>query len=324
MRFVKGESLESAIDRFHRGEPADPADRNLTFRQLLRRFTDVCNTIAYAHSRGVLHRDLKPANVMLGPYGETLLVDWGLAKSLGHRDARSAAAHDEGTLVLRSTSTMFLDLTEMMKHADEVPLASESHGTKAGTVLGTPAFMSPEQAAAQLDKVGPASDIYSLGAILYTLLAGRPPFQGSLADVLDDVEAGQFPRPRVFQPRVHPALEAICLKAMSLSPEERYPTGRELAHDVERWLADEPVSAYREPATATLRRWARKHQRLVLRSTAVLLAGVIGLSVALAIVINLNRRLASENQRLQRAAQELREGNAASSVKGARGAGVGP
>jgi tRNA A-37 threonylcarbamoyl transferase component Bud32 len=142
MRFIKGDNLKEAIRRFHEAEQPgrDPGERGLALRQLLRRFVDVCNAVAYAHSRGVLHRDLKPGNIMVGKYGETLIVDWGLAKPIGRSDL--TRTHEESTLQPSSGS----DWVE----------------TVLGTVIGTPAYMSPEQAAGRLDLLGPASDIYSL------------------------------------------------------------------------------------------------------------------------------------------------------------------
>jgi serine/threonine protein kinase len=140
MRFIKGDSLKDTIERFHASgrTERDPGARTVAFRELLGRFIDVCNAIAYAHSRGVLHRDLKPGNIMLGKYGETLVVDWGLAK----RVDRAAAAEEQP---LRPSAT------------------SASTETVAGAALGTPQVMSPEQAAGRLDLLGPASDVYSLG-----------------------------------------------------------------------------------------------------------------------------------------------------------------
>ncbi len=210
MRLVKGDSLKEAIRKHHDAESVrlDPSERALALRGLLRRFIDVCNTVAYAHSRGVLHRDLKPGNIMLGPYGETLVVDWGLAKVVGRSEKHTPTAFAaEGTLR---------------------PSAGEAlTPTLQGAAHGTPAYMSPEQAGGHPDEVGPASDVYSLGAVLYTLLTGRGPFDDA------DVEAalwrvirGDFPQPRTVNPAVDLALEAVCLRAMALRPEDRFASPR--------------------------------------------------------------------------------------------------
>src|SRR5262249_18249334 len=146
------------IRRFHaaEGPGRDPGERTLALRELLRRFVDVCNAIAYAHSRGILHRDLKPENILLGPYGETLAVDCGLATPTG-RPAWTGSMVDK---MLRPSS------------------ASGWATTQQGTALGTAAYMSPEQAAGRLEELGPASDVYSLGATLYCVLTGRAPTGG--------------------------------------------------------------------------------------------------------------------------------------------------
>ncbi len=232
MRLIRGDSLRQAIERFHSdaGRPGhDRTERALGLRGLLARFVTVCDAVAYAHSRGVIHRDLKPANVMLGPYGETLVVDWGLAKVVGRDDPITSSS--EATL--------------------RPAAGSGSSETQAGTAIGTPAFMSPEQAEGRLDSVGPAADVFSLGATLYCLLAGRPPIEGSgVVEALARARRADYPPPRAVNPQVPPGLEAIVLKAMAPSPSDRYGSARDLARDVERWLADEPVSAYREPWTA--------------------------------------------------------------------------
>ncbi len=158
-----------------------PRDRELAFRRLLRSLIDACNAVAYAHSRGVVHRDLKPANIMLGWFGETLVVDWGLAKPVGgpHRPAGRWSA--------------------------PAGLDNESSLTIAGSVIGTPQYMSPEQAAGELDRVEPASDVYSLGATLYCLLVGQGPFPtGGVADVLKRVSRGIFPGPRRLRKSIDP------------------------------------------------------------------------------------------------------------------------
>jgi eukaryotic-like serine/threonine-protein kinase len=260
MRFIEGDSLGEAIHRFHvdAASTKDPGRRSLGLRQLLRNFTDVCNTIAYAHSRGVLHRDIKPANVIVGRYGETLVVDWGLAKPMD--------SVGSGTETVSSTPT-------------PCP-ARESAGTVPGYAMGTPAYMSPEQAEGRLDRLGPRSDVYGLGATLYSILTGKPPLEGpDHKIILARVSAGDFPRPRQVDPAVPVGLEAICLKAMALRPEGRYATPRELGEEIERWLADEPVLAYPEPFSVRVMRWVRRRKQWVAAAAAVLILTVLGLAI---------------------------------------------
>jgi serine/threonine-protein kinase len=289
MRLIKGQSLKEAIDRFH-GDAAlksDPGRRSLELRKLLRRFLDVCNAIDYAHSRGVLHRDLKPGNVIVGRYGETLVVDWGLAKATGKSDPGAG----EQTLVPSS--------------------ASGSAETLPGSALGTPAYMSPEQAAGDLDRLGTRSDVYGLGAMLYYLLTGRVPFEHAEAGaIMRAVQEGAFPPPRQLEPSIEPALEAVCLKAMSLRPEDRYGSAHELAEDVERWLADEPVQAYREPWATRARRWLRQHRTLVGAGTAAATATLICLVVILLLQAEANTRLKDANRRFAEANRDLQAANA--------------
>jgi hypothetical protein len=263
MRFVRGDSLKEAADRFHADEALkkNPGARNLELQKLLRRFLAVCDAIGYAHQRGVLHRDIKPSNVILGKHGETLVVDWGLAKAVGVPEDTPT---DERTL--RPSS------------------ASGSADTLPGSALGTPAYMSPEQAAGELDRLGPRSDVYSLGATLYYVLAGRSPFEGDVADVLRAVQAGDVRPVRQSAAWVDPALEAVCLKAMARRPEDRYASARALAMDVERWLADEPVTAYAEPWRRRLSRWERRHKALVQAGGLGMLLAIVALLVTLAAV----------------------------------------
>ncbi|HEY7428643.1 MAG TPA: serine/threonine-protein kinase [Gemmataceae bacterium] len=276
MRLIQGESLGAAIGRFHVQSPG--RFDSLEFRQLLGRFLAVCQTVAYAHSRGVLHRDLKPANVMLGNYGETLIVDWGLAKVLGRTDDNAAGP-------------------------DRAKLLRPSGGGREQTVgaVGTPAFMSPEQAAGKVDELGPATDVYSLGATLYALLTNHLPFEGPVAQVLPQVERGAWLPARQRNAAVPAALDAICRKAMALRPEGRYASALELAADLEHWLADEPVGAYREPVGARLRRWVRKHPRKMTAAAVLLLAAVVGLTAG-TILLERSKREAQENFKMTKAA----------------------
>jgi len=261
MRFIRGDSLKDALNQFHQAEVPGrgPGERTLALRALLRRFVDVCNAVAYAHARGVLHRDLKPGNVMLGKYGETLVVDWGLAKAGVAAEGVTGAAES------------------LLKPAS----GDNSSRTQMGQVLGTPQFMAPEQAAGRLDELGPSSDVYSLGATLYCLLTGKAPFEGpDVGIILQRVQSGRFPAPRVVKRQVPPGLEAICLKAMALKSQDRYSSPRALADDIEHWLADEPVAAYHEPLWARVARWIRHHQTLVSASTAAVVVAIIGGGVA--------------------------------------------
>jgi serine/threonine-protein kinase len=284
MRLVQGETLHEAIQRWHAADKPgrDPSERRLEFRRLVGRFVAVCHTVAYAHSRGILHRDIKPNNILLGPYGETLLVDWGLAKVLA---APGAAAPETGA-------------------PTEPGDADGEAATQVGSVLGTPAYMSPEQAAGQWDLLGPASDIYSLGATLYVLLTGQPAFTGRhVGDVLEKVRRGQFRPPRQYVKSVPRALEAICLKAMARQPEARYAGAEALATDLEHWLADAPVSAWREPWHVRAGRWLRRHKALATGAVVLLVTALAALAVSNVLV----RREQEETAAQKRQAEVQRD-----------------
>ena len=176
----------------------------------------------------------------------------------------------------------------------------EGHETADGTTVGTPAYMSPEQAEGRRD-LGPAGDVYSLGATLYCLLTGRPPFEGdAAADVLARVRRGDFPRPSAVARGVPGGLEAICLKAMAIRPEDRYQSARALAEDVDRWLADEPVGAYREPTAARLRRWSRRRPRLSASLAAAAAVAVATLGGATLLLQRSSAREAAARERAER------------------------
>ncbi|MCC6740819.1 MAG: serine/threonine protein kinase [Planctomycetia bacterium] len=183
--------------------------------RLIEAFRDVCRAVAYAHSKGVIHRDLKPANVMLGDFGEVLVVDWGLAIAVGPRVASG----------------------------DATPLEAAKRNlrrTPAGYVQGTPSYMSPEQAAGSTEEIDERTDVYSLGATLYEILAGRAPFEsGSPAETMRLVLAGDLTKPSMYR-TVSPELERICLRAMALRREDRYGSVVELGTDIEDYLHAPP------------------------------------------------------------------------------------
>ena len=259
MRFIRGESLKEAIERFHGPEaPSMRREGMLEFRGLLRRFVDVCDAIAYAHSRGVVHRDLKPANIMLGTFGETLVVDWGLAKPAGRPE--DGPADDPGI----------------------APWQDSGSGveTMSGSAIGHARLHEPRAGGrrARADRPGQRR-LQPRGHAL--LPADRPrPVRGPL----HGRAPGQGPPRRLpaaapGQPGGPRALESICLKAMALRPEDRYASARALAEDVERWLADERVSAHRDGPLTRLARWGRRHRTAVVGAAALLTAALVALAV---------------------------------------------
>ncbi len=283
MRFVKGRTLSAAVADYHRrcrAGQANPLARNA----LLQAFVTICQTLAYAHSRGILHRDLKGQNVLLGDFGEVIVLDWGLAKRVEQKETAGPAGFPTA------------------------PGTWSSSLTQAGQVMGTPAYMAPEQAAGSLDQIGARTDVYGLGAMLYEILTGQPPFSasadtapagshaaptsgGQATDKIPDVRAllqrviNEAPlRPRQVCAGVPPALESICLHALAKKPVDRYASAGDLAKEIQRWLADEPVQAYREPLRVRLGRWARRNKTLVTGAVVLLVAAVVGLTTSTVLI----------------------------------------
>ena len=212
MRFVKGRTLSEAARAYHDKRLAGQADA-LGLPALLNAFVTVCNTVAYAHSRGVIHRDLKGQNVILGDFGEVVVLDWGLAKRLGRPEG------EPGTLP-----------------APEDSGADDSSLTVHGQALGTPAYMAPEQAAGRLDLIDRRTDVYGLGAVLYEVLTGQPPFTGpDTGAVLRKVQEEEPTAPRQLWPEVPPALEALCLRALAKRSADRPAAAADLAQEVQGW-----------------------------------------------------------------------------------------
>ncbi len=213
------------------------------------------------------------------------MVDWGLAKALD--------------------DPVEADATSTLGPLRPVLGVTGSTPTIAGVAHGTPAYMSPEQAEGRLDRLGPASDVYSLGATLYALLTGKPPFGGPGA--LARVSVGDFPPPRKIREDIPRALEAVCLKAMSLEPEARYSSAEALAADLKLWLADEPVSAWREPAATRARRWMKRHRTAVAAVAASALIAIVALGSIGLVLAGKNQELllANRNEKLAREAAEL-------------------
>jgi serine/threonine-protein kinase len=275
MKLVKGENLGSVYAKVRGGREGWTRTRALNV--LVR----VCEAMSYAHHKGVIHRDLKPDNVMVGRFGEVYVMDWGLARVL---------EHEKGVAVdkLRPPSSQFIE----MHDADLDDLR-----TLDGDVVGTPAYMPPEQAEGRISAMGPQSDVYSLGAILYELLAGHAPYippdaRVNLVEVWTQVREGP-PAPLAETTDAPAELVAICEKAMARDPRQRYPDMSGLATDLSAFLEGRVVHAYETGAVAELRKWVRRNRSLA----AVMAAGVLALVVGLATTL-VQKKRADDNAQL--------------------------
>ena len=255
MRVIAGRSLDKLF--------AERKDRNARLA-LVPNVLAVADAVAYAHEQRIIHRDLKPQNVMVGEFGETVVIDWGLAKELGSDELASL----EGT-------------------------AASGDLTTAGSVIGTPMYLPPEQARGE--EVDRTADVYAIGAILYELCAGGPPYTArSVDELLAKVVDGP---PDPLPADIAPELVAITARAMARDREERYPSARELAEDLRRFQTGQLVGAHRYTTGQLLRRWIRKHRAILITATIALVA-LVGLGVYSVHNIMVERREAKAQRAL--------------------------
>ena len=356
MRFVKGRTLNEAIRAFHKKRAAgdvDPVGRV----ELLTAFVGVCHAVAYAHSRGIIHRDLKGQNVVLGDFGEVMVLDWGLAKRVGPDQQAAGSPEEPAPGADRATLATGGDLVDQdpeftlpgsqdlhgglpplpqtspntngsADHLASPDAKSSAHhksdssassgrrpnpqsgagpeGTMQGQLLGTPAYMAPEQAQGRHDLVNQRTDVYGLGAILYEILTGRPPFIApKTAEIIRKVCQEAPTPPRLILAEIEPALEAVCLKALRKTSEERYASVGELAQEVQRFLADLPVTAFEEPWTRRALRWARRHRTMVSAAAALLITATIGFAVSTLLVAGERNEAEAQGKQARAAVQML-------------------
>lgn len=300
MRLIRGNNFRDHIRRFHEQVKSKQIQFNgPQLRQLLRRFLVVCEAVDYAHSRGVLHRDLKPSNVMVGRFGETLVVDWGLAKVTGvpNKSTDEPPANQLGETTVSSDQE-----TPMIRSGTD-------DATREGAAIGTPGYAPPEQLLGKSESIGVRSDVYSLGAILYELLTNTSPASGSLAEITKQVTNSGIPTCISILPLVPKPIEAICMKAISAEYNDRYASAGLMRSDIEHWLDDEAVSAYAEPLFVRSKRWLKNHQTLASTLLAIGCMTILG-SVFVAYTVSQNNaKLILLNTALDQTNSQLVESN---------------
>ena len=252
MRYIKGETLARKFEKIADTDPKTGFNQRI---QLLDILIDVCNTLAYAHAKGVIHRDLKPANIIVGNFGETIVVDWGLAQVLDDDDNtyfyREALTHQRDSLSDSSTSE----------------------------ALGTPAYMAPEQFRGHADKT---SDVYSLGMILYKIITGTQPYRGSISAVQQQIEKDSCtPSPKQFNTAAPPELIAICEKAVHKNPLQRFTDAGKFAEELKAFRDGRMVNVYAYSRRELLSRFFAQNKFAVFTTALLLITISIGAGFSL-------------------------------------------
>ncbi len=310
MKLVKGQDLA------HIFELVGQRQNGWTQTRALNVLLKVCEAMAYAHAKGVIHRDLKPPNIMVGRYGEVHVMDWGLARVLGTTDRKD--------IRVRSATEAPLSLVRTERREES---ADSSLITMDGDIVGTPAYMPPEQARGDLAAMGPASDVYAVGAILYHLLAGHMPYArpGSRPNahaIWDMVRIGPPAALADVAASAPSELVAICEKAMARDPAQRYADMLELADDLRAFLEGRVVGAFETGAVAEAKKWVRRNKPLAMSLAAgvLALAGGLAASLVFAQRASANASLAEERRGQSEANATLAEARRAESDANAEAA----
>ncbi len=297
MKLVRGESLTRALRR------ARDLDERL---RLLGHVRDLCEAMAYAHSRGAVHRDLKPDNVMVGAFGETVVVDWGLAKIRGASDLRGEEIEAQMRQMREEADGDGQEAHDTPKPVDS--FEGDAAHTLEGSTMGTPAYMSPEQARGDVAAMDERTDVWGLGAILFEVLTGRAPYAGKSAfDVLARVLVEDPPPVRELCPEAPPELAAIADRALTRDPAGRYASAAALAEEIAAWQDGRRVGAYEYSAWELVRRFASRHRAATFAALAIL-GGALLASVFMwrSYRQELQARAHAESERRQAQAAEAR------------------
>ncbi|MCC6574727.1 MAG: tetratricopeptide repeat protein [Planctomycetes bacterium] len=294
MKLVKGRALSDILKGLRQCDQA--MLREYPLDRLLQILLKVCDALSFAHAHGVLHRDLKPDNIMVGDFGEVVVMDWGLARIL------DKAEYDTATVETDDASRRAAPDYEPSTHSME------------GMIAGTPAYMAPEQARGEISRLEQRTDIFALGALLYDMLVLRPPYAGKGSELIELAQRCEIPPPAIRITQDHelyraagvrfpgrrfpPELAAIALHAMNERIERRYASAKAMAADIENYLAGRPVSVRRDPLRIRVAKWVRRHPTLAMTTSVGLIALFVGTAAILAIVADAQRKEARQQQQL--------------------------